>query len=88
MNQLIKLFKSKRKLLLVFSGVFGVILVWRGIWGLMDLYLFPDHPEFSYLLSIIFGFFILLVDDLELEELNSHRAIHPKKSNIEGEENA
>lgn len=76
MNNIKRIFSDKKNLFLIFSGVFGVILVWRGLWGLMDLYLFPGHPEFSYILSIALGFFILLADDFELEELGSHRAVH------------
>lgn len=38
----------------------AVVLFWRGAWGLMDLYLFPDHEVVSYFVSIILGFTILL----------------------------
>ncbi len=47
----------------------AIIMFWRGLWGLMDQYLFPDDPVLSFLISIILGLFILLAIDLSLEEL-------------------
>lgn len=72
------LFGKRKNFLLIFSGVMGVVLVWRGLWGLMDAYLFPDHPEMSYAVSIAIGVIILLIDDYELEELN-YQNTHKKK---------
>ena len=39
----------------------GGILLWRGVWNLCAIYLFPWNPEFSNWLSIIFGLGILTV---------------------------
>lgn len=39
----------------------AAILMWRGIWGLSDLYVFPEHPEFSLILSTILGLSIILI---------------------------
>lgn len=49
--------------------VFAIIMVWRGVWGLLDLYLFPGSPLLSYLLSIGFGFVILYLDGFSLDNL-------------------
>lgn len=38
----------------------AVIFFWRGAWGLMDLYIFPDHELFSYITSVVFAIVILL----------------------------
>lgn len=38
----------------------SAVLVWRGTWGLMDEYLFPTHPNFSFLFSIFLGLGIVL----------------------------
>jgi len=54
---------------LVLTTVLGVVLFWRGVWGLTDLYLFPNQPELSYLISILGGLLILWVDDGEITEL-------------------
>jgi protein-S-isoprenylcysteine O-methyltransferase Ste14 len=68
---LVKLFRylSKRKLLSVLIEVGGVILVWRGIWGILDLYLFPNNPLLSYLICIVIGFIFIWFDDYKLDEL-------------------
>jgi hypothetical protein len=50
----------------------GVVMVWRGIWGLMDIYLFPGQPTLSYGLSIVIGLVILYIDDKAFDELR-HR---------------
>lgn len=47
----------------------AVILVWRGAWGLMDLYIFPDHELLSYVFSLVFGLVILLITHRLSDEL-------------------
>lgn len=41
--------------------VAGIVLVWRGIWGLADIYLFPQSPILSFSVSIVSGLLLLLV---------------------------
>lgn len=36
----------------------AAVMVWRGAWGLMDVYLFPLHQELSFLFSLIMGLVI------------------------------
>jgi len=43
--------------------IFCVVLVWRGIWGTMDIYLFPGTPIVSYIISTTTGLVILLIVD-------------------------
>lgn len=38
----------------------SAILLWRGLWGLMDLYIFPGYQEFSFIFSALLGLFLLL----------------------------
>ena len=38
---------------------FAIILFWRGVWGLMDVFLFPNNLMLSYIISIIVGVLIL-----------------------------
>jgi hypothetical protein len=55
--------KKKRRsniletLLLDLSAVF----VWRGTWGLMDKYLFPTHPDISFIFSILLGIALVFI---------------------------
>jgi len=45
---------------------FAVISFWRGLWGLWDVYVYPDNYILSLWVSIIVGALILIF---------SHRAI-------------
>ncbi len=47
----------------------GVIAVWRGFWGLMDLHLFPEDPTFSFIISILIGLAILSATHYTVKEL-------------------
>ena len=39
----------------------GIVLIWRGIWGLADIYLFPDDLTLSFAASIAIGIVLLLL---------------------------
>ena len=39
----------------------GIVSLWRGMWGLLDLYLIPENPLVSYLLSSLVGVTILYI---------------------------
>ena len=54
----------------------AIIMIWRGIWELLDMYLFPSNPIVSNLVSITLWIIILLVDDGKLWELE----VEPHKS--------
>lgn len=49
--------------------VLGIIMLWRGVWGLLDTYLFPGVPVLSSLVSIGLGVLILYLDDFSLDHL-------------------
>lgn len=48
----------------------AVVFFWRGIWGLTDLYLFPENSALSYLVSVFLGLVILYLDDKRLSEID------------------
>ena len=48
---------------------FAVISFWRGVWGLMDLYLFPDNQILSLWASLILGLLILVSTHYATKEL-------------------
>lgn len=58
----------KKNLSLLYLAI-GVVLVWRGVWGLADMYLFPSNPAMSFLVSIGVGILILWAKDHKLNEL-------------------
>ena len=39
---------------------FAVISFWRGVWGLMDEYLFPENYQLSLWISLVLGVGILI----------------------------
>lgn len=54
------------------SKVLGVVLVWRGVWVLLDLLdqtLFGGIHVWSAIVGIIFGVIVLYVPDKKIEEI-------------------
>ena len=49
---------TKRAITIIWI-VFAIVLFWRGVWGLLDIYLFPHNLLLSYLISALFGIIIL-----------------------------
>ncbi len=50
--------------LLVLIGALAIVSFWRGVWGMMDLYLFPKNHLVSSGVSIFFGLLILIIVSL------------------------
>jgi hypothetical protein len=48
---------------------FAVVSFWRGVWGLMDEYLFPYNVQMSYWASLLLGLLILIICDYATREL-------------------
>ena len=46
----------------------GIVFIWRGIWNLADIYLFPGQDVASAIASFIIGFFVLYIPDFDLNE--------------------
>jgi uncharacterized ion transporter superfamily protein YfcC len=55
-NNLKKIHKNYFKTLVL---AIAIVLFWRGVWGLMDLYFFPNMLPLSFILSILIGLLIL-----------------------------
>jgi hypothetical protein len=53
--------KKKPNFFKIILIAISIVCFWRGAWGLMDLYIFPDHEAVSYFVSIIIGIVILYV---------------------------
>lgn len=49
--------------------VVAIIAFWRGIWGLLDVILFPSSPMLSYVSSITIGALVLYLDGFNLSNL-------------------
>ena len=51
--------KHIQKVVYTILIAFAIICFWRGIWGLMDEYLFPSNKNLSYIISLLLGVTIL-----------------------------
>jgi len=51
--------RSLRKVLYTIIIAFAVVSFWRGVWHLMDIYLFPGNFELSAWVSVFIGIIVL-----------------------------
>ena len=61
--------KLKHQAIFAIVIAFAVISFWRGVWGLMDVYLFPDNYQLSLWVSLILGLVILMATHYVAKEL-------------------
>ncbi len=61
--------KTEHQILFAVIIGFAVVSFWRGIWGLMDEYLFPENYELSLWASVFIGLAILLLTNYITKEL-------------------
>lgn len=48
---------------------FAVVSFWRGVWGLMDEFLFPNDYLISSIVSVVIGIVILVITKYARREL-------------------
>lgn len=51
--------RKKTSYIHILQIALAIVLVWRGAWGLMDLYIFPDQLLVSYIVSLVVGLLVL-----------------------------
>ena len=61
--------KSRHQMVFAIVIAFAVISFWRGVWGLMDIYLFPENYELTLWTSVIIGLAILVATHYATKEL-------------------
>jgi hypothetical protein len=61
--------KTKHQVLFAVIIAFAVISFWRGIWGLMDIYLFPTNPVYRFWTLFFLGLVILVSTHYAAKEL-------------------
>lgn len=69
MDKKMKLFEKKHQIIGAIAIGSAVVMFWRGMWGLLDLYLFPYNPLLSYSASLVIGLLILFVTHKLYKEL-------------------
>jgi len=52
--------KHSHQVLFSIAISLAMVLFWRGIWGLADLFLFPDDLVMSFAVSVVVGLAILI----------------------------
>jgi hypothetical protein len=70
--------RKKRSNMNIFFTTVAVVMIWRGVWELLDIYLFPHNRVLSLIIWLIIWVFLLFVDNEKLDELDE------KISNEEG----
>jgi len=60
---------NKTKFYHILLSAIAVIMVWRGIWNLLDKYLFENYWVASNIVSIIIGVALLYYLDKNLKKL-------------------
>lgn len=66
----IRRLRRKRSNLNIFLTTVAVVMIWRWVWELLDLYLFPHNRILSLIIGLIVWIFLLFVDNDELDELD------------------
>lgn len=56
---------------LIFSLIImsGLVCLWRGMWGLLDLYFFVNDPALSFALSVVIGSIIIVITHYTIDRL-------------------
>ncbi|MDD3263151.1 MAG: hypothetical protein PHR61_04925 [Candidatus Absconditabacteria bacterium] len=67
----IKKLRKNRTNINILVTTMAIVMIWRGVWGLLDMFVFPNNPFFSYLISVFLGILLLFIDNEELDELES-----------------
>lgn len=64
-----KKMKTHHQIIFAVIISFAVISFWRGVWGLMDEYLFPGNYKLSLWISVVLGIVILYLTHYTTKEL-------------------
>ena len=70
-KKIVQLRKSDSNINMIIIAI-SVVMIWRGVWGILDTFLFPNYPLISYSISLVLGILILLIDNQKLDELSHH----------------
>jgi len=64
--------RKKRSIKSIFQVLliaFAVVAFWRGVWGLLDVFLFPNNYVLSLIISALVGIIILYLTKHLLKDL-------------------
>ena len=46
---------------LIIISSFAIISFWRGVWGLMDMYMYPQDKLLSFSISVLIGLVVVFL---------------------------
>jgi hypothetical protein len=72
---------DKPNIFIIYKTI-ALVMVWAGIWGLLEEYVFPDSPTLRYISVLTAGLFLLYIDDGSLDELTDFNPNRYKVDNI------
>jgi hypothetical protein len=61
--------KKVKKNLNIIIVCICIIMIWRAVWDMCDLFIFPDNQILSDIICFVIWIVVLLIDDGKLEEL-------------------
>lgn len=64
-----KKLKSHHQVIFALIISVGLIALWRGIWGLMDIYFFPSNQPLSLFLSVFLGIVMLFLVNYSIKQI-------------------
>jgi ABC-type Fe3+-siderophore transport system permease subunit len=64
----VKRFEHRHHILAAMLVGIAIVLLWRGVWELADIYIFPNQDIVSAVVCIVVGFTILYLRDFDLKE--------------------
>lgn len=51
----------------------AIVMMWRGVWNLLDYYVFPEYQFLSNLFTIIIWLSLLFLNDFDVREFSSKK---------------
>lgn len=67
-QQKVKRFERRHHIFAALLVGSAIVLFWRGVWNLADIYLFPNQDVASAVVCIVVSFIILYLRDFDLKE--------------------
>jgi len=62
-----------KKTVIILVDFLGILILWRGAWGLFDIFIFPGNQLYSYIVSIVIGIILIAIDGDGLSDLEGGR---------------
>lgn len=61
--------EQRHQVLFAIAIGFSVVAFWRGIWGLLDIFLLPENELWSFIISTCIGLIILFLSGVLMRVL-------------------